>query len=53
MGYLNVRSLFPVVHDIIHLISVNKFDVLMLTETWLDDTITDGEICPPGFIIYR
>ena len=41
VAHMNVRSLFPVVHDIFHLIAEN---ILLLTETWLDSSISNEEV---------
>ncbi len=37
----------------ISLISKNEVDIMVLTETWLDDSIKDCELCPPWYNILR
>ena len=31
----------------------SDFNVLCITETWLSDHISDGEILPSDFVLYR
>lgn len=55
IGHLNVRSLknrdhFLLVKDTI---LQNKFDVLTLSETWLNSSITNLELEIPGYNLYR
>lgn len=46
IAHLNCRSL-PSSIDDIHVLMLNdKIDVLTLSETWLDESISDQEICP-------
>lgn len=42
-----------VVDEICHHIVTEGVDILAVTETWLDDSIQDSEICPNGFSILR
>ena len=35
--------------EIVQLICTLHLDVLTLSETWLDDTVPDGEVFPVGF----
>lgn len=44
IGQVNVRSLVPAVNDIKALIDQYKFDVLGITETWLDERIDNDSI---------
>ena len=55
IGHLNVRSLKNREHLqlVKHTISQNKFDVLTLSETWLNSSITDLELEIPGYDLYR
>ncbi len=39
--------------DVHLLIIKNRFDVFAISETWLDDSIKDSEICPPGYTVFR
>ena len=53
IAHLNVRSLLPIIDDVHSLIVSEKIDILALSETWLDDTITDSEICLDNYYIVR
>ena len=48
IAHLNCRSLLPHKEEILTLMCDGYFDMLALTETWLDDTISDCEIFPAG-----
>ena len=50
---LNVRSITSVIDEIGLILIRKKVDVMAQCETWLDDSICDSEVCPPGFSIYR
>ena len=54
VAHLNVRSL----RNKVDLLRLEQFDdiaidVLTLSETWLDSSIQDSEICLPGFTLVR
>ena len=49
----NVRSLLPKLPDVRLLLSQTKATVFAVSETWLDSTVTDGEVSVPGFNIVR
>jgi hypothetical protein len=40
-------------HQIQNLVDSTKPDVIIATETWLDPTITNRQIFPPNYNIYR
>ena len=46
MAHLNCRSLLAHVEDILTLASDGCIDVFALSETWLDETVPDAELCP-------
>ena len=48
IAHLNCHSLLPHKEEILTLMCDGFFDMLALTETWLDDTISDCEIFPAG-----
>ena len=48
IAHLNCRSLLPHKEEIFNLMCDAQIDVLALSETWLDDTISDREIFPVG-----
>ena len=35
------------------IVLLNQFDVIALTETWLNNSITDYEVIPNGYQIFR
>ena len=53
--HLNIRSLLPNVHQLQVLLQQCKQQSLVLgiSESWLDDTITDAEIVLPGHDVHR
>ena len=53
IALINVRSLLSCVDDVWHLVTKEQVDLLAVTETWLDDTISDGELCSSGYSIIR
>ena len=48
---LNVRSLLPKIDEV--RLSMSKFDIICLCETWLSTVVTDPLIKIPGFEIFR
>ena len=53
MAHLNVRSLYNKVDEIAYLLCKSQLDLLCITESWLDNSITDSEIHIPGYAIER
>ena len=55
IAHLNVRSLKCRNHYVLvkESILANKFDVFTISETWLDNSISDLEIEVPGYDLYR
>ena len=55
IAHLNCRSLLSNLDDVLLFIQTHKVDVMTLSETWLDNTITDLEVCPDGYdlLIFR
>ena len=53
MAYLNVRSMLFVGDEVKNLFITENINILAMTETWLDDSIGDSEICPSGYDIFR
>ena len=49
----NVQSLFGKIDELKLLTSEENFDIMFLTETWLTDDISDGELSIPGYSIFR
>ena len=52
IALINARSLIPNYSDICQLFQCGV-TLLGITETWLDETIADGEICPSGISIVQ
>ena len=55
IAHLNCRSLLAHNEDVLTLASDGCIDVFALSETWLDETVLDGELCfqDGGFSIVR
>eukprot|EP00117_Sycon_ciliatum_P015849 scpid74239/ scgid15537/ RNA-directed DNA polymerase from mobile element jockey; Reverse transcriptase len=53
IAFLNVCSLRYKVHDVKAVLASQSLDILGVAETWLDQTIGDGELCIPGYSIAR
>lgn len=51
--YQNVRSLRSKLSSFYLNVSDNFYDIILLTETWLNDSIADNEIFPPSYRIFR
>lgn len=50
---VNCRSLKNKIDEFTILLETVKAQIVMGTESWLDDTVLDVEIFPPGFTVYR
>lgn len=53
IGHLNVRSLVKNFDEGKLLVESNSFDVLGLSETFLNENICDGEVKIPGYTLVR
>lgn len=52
--YQNVRGLKTKLINIKNNISICEYDIIFLTETWLNDSVSDGELCDPNkYCVYR
>lgn len=51
--HINARSLLNKKDEVHALAEASNAAVLAVSETWLDDTITDGEIAIPGYLVER
>ena len=52
-GHVNIETLLGHFTDIGILIERNMFDVFSVSETKLDDTISDEKICPVNYFCHR
>ena len=50
---INFQSIKNKIAELGNFISVSDPDILIGTETWLNQTITDNEIFPPGYSLLR
>jgi len=50
---LNARSLRNKLPDFHSVVYTGKFDIVTVSETWLEDTLFDHEILPTGYTIFR
>ena len=53
VAHLNVRNLVNKLDDIGHLVRSKSFDILSVSETWLNLTISGNEVCLPGYTLVR
>ena len=53
VGLLNVRCLLSCADEVAHIAFSNDFDIICLNETWLDDSVLNAEVCPPGWKLIR
>ena len=54
IAHLNVRSLLPKLDEIRTCLAGRAPPpIVAFTESWLDETVSDGEICIPGYKAYR
>ena len=51
--YLNARSIVPKRFDLSAYVLTGDFDVVAVTEIFLDDSIHDSHIVPPGYVVFR
>ena len=51
--YYNARSLLPKLDDLRAACLVHSPDIICITETWLDETISNHELCLQNFDIVR
>lgn len=51
--YQNTRSIKNCTADIFNNLTHFEFDIVALTETWLDSTVSDAEVCPDSFYLFR
>ena len=50
---LNGRSIVSKRFDFLAYICAHRFDVVAVTETFLDDSVHDSHITPPGYSVFR
>jgi len=53
IGHINICSLRNKVHVITKLITTYNIDILAVSETWLDNSVSDGEVDIPTTTLYR
>lgn len=57
--YLNARSLKSVnttrnkLHQFHNAINLGNYDIIAVTETWLNSSVLDSKLVPPGYTVYR
>ena len=50
---LNARSIVNKERELRSCLSINDYDLIAITETWLDPTINSSEIFPTSFEVFR
>ena len=53
IAHLNVRSLYPKVDMMNDLLSRNDIDIMCITESWLNEKLSNTNISIPGYQIFR
>lgn len=53
IGFINVRSIYPKVDQIQHIIQNHDFDIFGVNKTWLDESVTSAELTMDGYDIVR
>ena len=53
VGHLNIRSVRNKTDDLRLLLEQNSFDVLTLSESWLENSVHDCEVSIPGYDVLR
>jgi len=53
LAHLNVRSLIPKYNDVRQFVIEGKYDVVAITETWLNSTVQDEDIQIQGYFLVR
>lgn len=53
LGHLNVRSLYPKIDQLDHVIHKGEYDIFAISETWLTDSHHDSELKVNGYNIFR
>lgn len=53
IAHINIRSIFTGFDDFARIVEENDFDVIMVTETWLNDGVESAVVCLPGYKIFR
>ncbi len=53
IGLINARSVISCLPDIHHLLVSENIDLLAVTESWLDDSVSDSEIGLNGYDVFR
>ena len=51
--HINIRSLIPKLPELRHLVYETKAAVIAISESWLDETISDGDIRVDGYSVLR
>lgn len=53
VAHVNVRSLLPKLNDLALFISINKIDVVAISETWLNDSIRSDNVHIDNYNFFR
>ncbi|CAG4967484.1 unnamed protein product [Colias eurytheme] len=51
--YQNTRGLRTKTHTFSRQVLCNQFDIIVLTETWLNSSVNNSELFDPRYIVYR
>lgn len=53
IGHLNIRSVRNKMDDFRFLLERNRFDILTISESWLNNPIQDCRVSIPGYTVLR
>ena len=53
IGHLNINRLRFKMDNLQSILNTHKIHIMGITETWLDNTISDGEVQLPGYRLFR
>ena len=51
--YQNVRGLKAKCHEVFDYVSTTHYDVIILSETWLDSSFNSSQLFPDHYIVFR
>lgn len=53
IAHLNIRSIFTGFDHFSHIVQENDFDVVVITETWLNNGVDSAHVSLPGYNFFR
>ena len=53
IGHLNIRSIVNKITELENIIKTNSFDIFCITESWLNDYVSDNDVNIDGYVLLR